>query len=432
MLPAFCRGIYRSFTAFLLVISHSVVPLAQTRNDSRPVPVSAGTSSGVCTLQRSVALLPENADATPDARYPLGLVSTATGALIAYRTAADNVYIIRVDDGLGRVARDRVVTGPVASFSLASAPGGAALLSAERDAQDGRDEREVLLLARLDTAGNARNIPRALSRVLHCDGVAIVATATGFLTAWGTTSGPSTTTMTLDARGVPNAAARIVVDGSAPTLIALTGATRFAMTTINAGTPNASVSSPVASGATALGPTLSHLDESGAAVEGWPLSASPRTVVTLPSVALVFGVNSDSFSITRWWPGNSPTEFTANAMRAVVNDTRVMQAISERNSAIVLVDNGNASEQFVRVQPDGTSTLLASRTGTHGALAPSLDGSSEGASFLSAAHTIGHAGVELQRWICPRTSLAPTVPVSPVTPSVPDAGAAVVSPTPAP
>jgi hypothetical protein len=377
-----------SIAGILLAILHFKHAAAQSRNDVR----SGVAVSNICTLQRSVALLPETPEATPDARYPLAVVATATGALVAFRTATDTVYVARVDDTLSRVARDRAVSGPVVAFALATAPGGAVMLSAERDAQDGRDAREVLLLARLDTAANARNIPRALARVLRCDGVAITATATGFLAAWGAMSGPSTSTLTLDARGVPNATARIVVDGSAPSLVALTGATRFALSSVSA-----------------TGHRLSHLDETGAAVEGWPLVARPRALVALSNVSLVFEANGESLSIARWWPGSALVEFTANSLRSVLNDTQVVQAISDRNSALVLVDHGNASEQFVRVQSDGTSTLLASRTGTHGAVAQALDGGS----FFSAAHTIGHAGIELQRWQCPRTIVGPTPPSSP-------------------
>ncbi len=404
MLSAFVCGKSPKITAILLLITQTSTLFAQARNDPRVLPVSAGA----CTVTRSVALLPESGEATPDARYSLSVVSTATGALIAYRTAADTVYIARVDDALGRVARDRVVSGPVAAFSLASAPGGAVLLSAERDAQDGRDEREMLLFARLDTAGNARNIPRLLARVLHCDGVAVTPSATGFLTAWGTVSGPSTSTLTLDVRGIPNAAGRIVVDGSSPRLVALTGGTRFAMTT---------------EGPT--GQAMSHIDETGAAVEGWPLMAPTRALVTLPSASIAFGVTGDSLSISRWWPGNSPTEFTANSLRAVLSDTRILQSIGERNSAILLVDVGNASEQFVRVQSDGTATLLASRTGTHGAFANALDSALDSWSFFSAAHTVGHAGIELQRWLCPRTTVVSPLPIS--QPSTPATDASVLS-----
>jgi hypothetical protein len=303
--------------------------------------------------------------------------------MIAFRAqTSDELVVVRVDDSFARIGEDRVVAGPVTAFSLAAAPGGAVLVAAERVARDGRDAHDDVLIARLDANGNARNIPRSLARTTRCDGVAVRPSATGFVVAWGSRDGPTTSTVTLDARGVPTARARVVVDASAPMMVALTGDTRFAMTV--RGTS---------------GSSLLHLDESGASVEAFTLSMPSTVIAALPSNVLVFSATADS--LARWWPGSSVSEQVLPLSRMLGPSLQIVSAHHDR-AVLLVVDDRSGREHLVRVTSDASTTLLASFVGVRGAVAPSLDGSS----LVTVTHnSIG--GLDLARWSCPRI-ISPT------------------------
>lgn len=371
---------------------------AQTRAQE---PRSAAVT-GVCTLLRASALRGAAAELVHP-RAPLAIAATATGAIIAARArASDDLWLIRVDDSLARADEDRLVGGPVTSFALAAAPGGAVLAMAERVARDGRDAHDDVLLARLDTVGNARNVPRSLGRVLRCDGVTARPSATGFVVAWGSLDGPTTTTVTTDARGVPNARARVVVDASMPRMVALTGETRFAV----------SVSGP-------SGSSLLHLDESGASVEAFALGGTPVALVALPNAVLTFSTVSESLAFARWWPSSALVETNLALPRSITAATHVSASSADRASAVLLVDDRAGREHLVRVSIDGTTSLLASFAGARGAVTHALDG----ASLLTVTHgTAG--GLDLARWSCPRV-IQSTIAPAPSTSTIADAATTV-------
>lgn len=366
----------RAPLALFLLLSPTTA-LAQARPDLRPV----GTPA-LCTLVRAASLTFAAPMPAPNAQTQLQLASTATGAIVAFRArTSDELVVLRVDDSLSRAGEDRVVAGPVTAFSLVSAPGGAVLTAAERVARDGRDAHDDVLFARLDTSGNARNIPRSLARTTRCDGVAVRPSATGFVVAWGSLDGPTTSTVTLDTRGVPNARARVVVEASAPMMVALTGDTRFAMSVRSASATS-----------------LLHLDESGASVEAFSLSSPAAAMVGLPSNVLVFASSADTSGLTRWWPSSPASELTFTWPRTLGPSPQIVSANNDR-AALVVVDDRNGREHLVRVGSDGASAWLASYVGARGSVAPSLDGSS----LVSVTHNLS-GGLDLARWTCPRTA----------------------------
>lgn len=383
-------------------LSLSAIEPSAPRAQTRPQDTRA---SGACTLLRS-SVVRFGAEATPNAQTPLAIAATATGAIVAFRARVrDELWLLRVDDNFARAGEDRVAAGPVTAFSLVSAPGGAVLAMAERVARDGRDAHDDVLIARLDAAGNARNVPRSLARVARCDGVAVRPSATGFVVAWGSLDGPTTTTVTTDARGVPNARARGVVDASSPRMVSLTGDTRFAL----------SVSGP-------SGSSILHLDETGASVEAIAQNATPVAIVALPSVVLSFASSGENVALTRWWPAATPAEFGVLLPRSITSP-RVISSAADRNAAILVVDDRAEREHLVRVATDGSSTLLASFAGSNGASALALD-----ASTLFAATHAPNGAIELQRWSCPR-SPAPSLATNTPTPN-PSQDAGVVDATP--
>ncbi|MFO0560763.1 MAG: hypothetical protein U0269_22290 [Polyangiales bacterium] len=378
----------RSRYAWGLALCISGAASAQTRPEPRPVAPPA-----LCTLVRSNSLAFAAPAPAPNAQTQLQLASTATGAIVAFRArTSDELVVLRVDDSFVRVGEDRVVAGPVTAFSLAAAPGGAVLAAAERVARDGRDAHDDVLIARLDANGNARNIPRSLARTTRCDGVAVRPSATGFVVAWGSLDGPTTSTVTVDTRGVPTARARVVVDASAPMMVALTGETRFAMTVRGAS-----------------GSSLLHLDESGASVEAFTLSAQAAVIAALPSNVLVFSAAADG--VARWWPSSAVSEQPLLLSRTLGPSLQLVSAHNDR-AALIVVDDRSGREHLVRVTSDGGSALLASIAGARGAVAPSLDGSS----LVSVTHnSVG--GLDLARWTCPRVNpptntTAPTVSIA--------------------
>jgi hypothetical protein len=372
----------------------------QVRPDPRGVAPPA-----LCTLLRSNTLTFVGSSPAPNGQTQLSIASTATGAIVAFRArATDELVVLRVDDSLARAGEDRVVAGPVTAFALTAAPGGAALVAAERVARDGRDAHDDVLFARLDAAGMARNVPRSLARAVRCDGVAVRPSATGFVVAWGSLDGPSTSTVTTDFRGVPNARPRIVVDASAPMMVALTGDTRFAMTVRNTN-----------------GASLMHLDESGAAVEAFALSSPASAIAALPSAVLALSSNAnpnpDAVALARWWPSSALAESTAALPRSLGPQPQIVSAHNDR-AALVVIDDRNGREHVVRVGSDGSTSWLASYVGARGAVAPSLDASS----LFSVTHNPA-GGLDLSRWSCPR-AVTPTITpaVQPPTNPPSDAG----------
>lgn len=364
------------------------------RAQSRPI--SSAAPAG-CVLQRASALSFAAPSPAPNANAQLSIAATATGALVAFRArTTDELVVLRIDDNLARAGEDRVVAGPVHAFALVASPGGAALVAAERVAHDGRDAHDAIVLARLDTAGNARNIPRALARTTRCDAVAVRPSATGFVLAWGSLEGPSTSTVTTDGRGVPTARPRVVVDASAPMMVSLTGDTRFAMAVRSAS-----------------GASLLHLDESGASVEAIALNGAPAALVALPSTVLTVSTSGDAQALTRWWPNTLSSELSLSFQRIVGAQPQIVSASNDR-AALLVVDDRNGREHLVRVTTDGNATALASWTGAHGAVTPALDGSS----LFSVTHTPVGA-LEVARWSCPRPPATQPTPSSATTqPSV--------------
>lgn len=368
----------------LVALCASSGALAQSR------PVSSVAPAG-CVLQRASALSFAAPSPAPNGSAQLSIAATATGAIVAFRArTTDELVVLRVDDNLARAGEDRVVAGPVHAFALVASPGGAALVAAERVAHDGRDAHDAIVLARLDAAGNARNIPRSLARATRCDAVAVRPSATGFVVAWGSLDGPSTSTVTTDGRGVPNARPRVVVDASAPMMVSLTGDTRFAMAVRSAS-----------------GASLLHLDESGASVEAIPLNGAPAALVALPSSVLTVTTSGDAQALTRWWPTTPSSELSLNLQRIVGAQPQIVSASNDR-AALLVVDDRNSREHLVRVAIDGSATALASWTGARGAVTPALDGSS----LFSVTHTPLGA-LEVARWSCPRPpSTQPTASTS--------------------
>jgi hypothetical protein len=370
-----------------LAVTASLAGQAAGQARPEPRPLAPPT---LCTLVRSTTVAFVAPTPAPNAQTQLQLASTATGTIVAFRArTSDELVVLRVDDSFVRVGEDRVVAGPVTAFALASAPGGAVLAAAERVARDGRDAHDDVLLARLDANGNARNIPRSIARTTRCDGVAVRPSATGFVVAWGSLDGPTTSTVTLDSRGVPTARARVVVDASAPMMVALTGETRFAMTVRGAS-----------------GSSLLHLDESGASIEAFTLSAPIAGIAALPSNVLVFSAAGDG--LARWWPSSAVSEQPLPLSRTLGSALQLVSAHNDR-AALIVVDDRNGREHIVRVTSDGGSALLASISGARGAVAPALDGSS----LVSVTHNSA-GGLDLARWTCPRVnpptnSAAPTI-----------------------
>ncbi len=380
-----------------IALTLTAVDPAPSRAQARP---PEPRSAGVCTLLRS-SVLRFAPEAAPNPQSTIAIAATATGAIVAFRARTrDELVILRVDDNFARAGEDRVAAGPVTAFSLVSAPGGAALVMAERVARDGRDAHDDVLLARLDAAGNARNVPRSLARVARCDGVAVRPSATGFVAAWGSLDGPTTSTVTTDTRGVPNARPRVVVDASSPRMVSLTGETRFAI----------SVSGPA-------GSSLLHLDETGASVEAIAQSATPVALVALPSIVLSFASSGDNVGLTRWWPAATPVEYSVALPRSIAGGARVVSSASDRSSAVLVVDDRAEREHLVRIAPDGTPVLLASFAGSNGASASALDGNT----LFSATHAPS-GGVELARWSCPRSTTPTTSTQPPLTALSQDGG----------
>jgi hypothetical protein len=382
----------------LAVLSGRGAARAQGRPDVRGAPAA----SAGCTLVRERALA--TGTRALDPRHPLSIAATATGALVVFRArGTDELVVVRVDDGLARVADDRVVAGPVIAFALTSAPGGAALAAVERGTRGGRDVYDEVILARLDTAGEARNVPRVLARVQRCDGVSILVNELGAMVAWGTADGPASATVVTDARGVPVGSVRTVVPASSPTLASFAGGGRFAMMTRSD-----------------AGASLSLLDGSGAAVDGVARGGVPVAIVGASSTVLSFAMNGDALTLARWSPGSAPVESVLVLPRGVSPVARLVHATSDRTTALALFDDPSGREHLVRVSPDGATARLATLTGARGALAPSLDA---GAFFLAAHGPDG--GLSLQRWTCP--GVPSPVAVAASSPS-PDGGAPLIDP----
>lgn len=352
---------------------------AQARTEAR-----ASASATGCTLIRS-ANLQLNAASIASTGGTIAAVATATGWLLAYRARTDAVWIARLDDSLVRVDEDRQVSGPVAAFAMVPAPGGAVLVLAERDRHDVASSD--VLLARVDTRGDARNVPRQLGRVSGCDGVAVTPSIHGFVVAWGSREGPTTSTVTTDLRGVATARSRVVVDASMPVLTALTGQTRFAM---------------IARGA--AGSTLLHLDESAAAIEAWPLQGRGRTLVALPSQVLAWSSSGDDGTLaTRWWPGAAPIELSNASLRAITPSMLAVTSVADRYGVLAMIQDSTGRELLVRVGNDGVASSLGLRGSGSGALAASLDNTA----VLVVNHRADGA-LAVQHEQCPRMpTLAP-------------------------
>jgi hypothetical protein len=381
--------------ALVALVALGLPPSA--RGQGRPDARTGAPTSGLCTLTRGVRLATEGR--VPDPRRALSVTATATGALVFFRArGTDELVVVRVDDALARVGEDRVVAAPVTAFAVTSAPGGAALVAAERVAQGGRDSHDDVVLARLDTAGEARNVPRLLARVQRCDGVSILANEFGTMVAWGTLEGPASVTVVTDARGAPVGRARVVVQASSPTLAIFGGSARFAM-----------------AARSDEGASLLHIDGSGAAIDRVARPGTPTALVGLSSAVLSFATDADALSLTRWSPGSAPIEVGLALPRGVPPSSRMVHATADRATALTLFDDPSGREHLVRVAPDGSSWLLATLAGARGALAPSLDAGS----LFVAAHGVDGA-ILLQRWACP--GAAPSAPIALVPASAPDAG----------
>ncbi len=200
-----------SGAALLALSLANASAVAQPRDGARRAP--AEPVSLAATVVRHLVVAPgDPVDALDPAVAPV-MVFTADGALLVTRDRAGGLSMAHLDAALHRADAPRTLCAPAEAYAMVHSPpghDGAAVLYVERD-------REVVL-ATVDPAGAARNVPRMLLRADEpVTAVALCPTDGGWATAWTTATGAAWVTW-VDLLGVPRVAPRRVADGASPRL----------------------------------------------------------------------------------------------------------------------------------------------------------------------------------------------------------------------
>lgn len=334
-----------SFALAALLAGSAVI--AQNRSNDYP----PAQQSPRCSLIPA-PIVPRTPDSSPDPRSAPALLPMDGGTLALWRAERGGLWVAGFDTSWNLRGEEREFAQPATLFAATPAPGGAAVALVEHGSHG-----DALLLARLSATGEARNVPREITRTDSVDGIAIAWTGSGFVVAWGIggSSGPATYALLTDARGVPRTSPHRVATASAPRLAHVPGADVTVLAATGGG--NAVVASLDATGAV-LGSSR------------WPATA--RGLVASPSgivYALALPGEGQSAllpSLVRWIPGATTVE-TPVPLR-VAPGSSVVALESDRNGMVAAIDEPSGREIIARIGFDGSAALLAVRPGTLGAL----------------------------------------------------------------
>jgi hypothetical protein len=327
------------------------------------------------------------------------------------------LYLARLGSDFERAGEDRLVAQPAGPFALAPAPSGGVLAVVEADRRSGG---QVVLLARVTSNGEARNVPREMVRTEGVDGVAVAWTGTGYAVAWGARGGPSPGSYVIftDARGVPRGPARRLLDATGPRLVSL---------------PNADAVVLSATGGSG-DPTFVALALDGTTTASTRVPASVRTLSASPSGASASSLvarpdpeGGTSFGLFRWSIDAPPSEIdVALHMSAGAS---VLALVPDRAGLLATIEEPQLGRELVvRVALDGSATLLAARPGSLGAAVANADGA-----ITVVGHEpppLGAGRLALVQLACPRASPASSNVPTVTEGNAPDAAVARTQPLP--
>jgi hypothetical protein len=294
-----------------------------------------------------------------------------------------------------RATDDRELARPAGVFAATAAPGGAAIVMVERQ----RHGEDALLLARVATDGEARNVPRELVRANGIDGVSIAWTGTGYVIAWSVAGeARGTFVVEADPRGVPVGSSHRALDASGPRLATLAGSSDVVLVSTAGADPAGTV-----------------LDGEGNATDGTSWPATARRIAAGPtgygvfSVALPIGPDGAIAPVAvRWSPGSPPTQSDAPIRLAA--GTTVVDVVGDRGGILATFDEPSGRELIARIAPDGAAGILATRMGSLGVIEPASDGTIWVLGHEPAPP--GQAHLAMVQVVCPRAA-PPTPPSGP-------------------
>ncbi len=309
----------------LVALVAAALPLsarAQLRPAARP--------RCVVTAHAAVAL-----DDALDPRTPPAVLLLDTVTVLAWRDRADALRVQRFAPDLRALEDPRIIAQPVHIFTMARTPTGFALAYVERD--------HDLVVARRAESLEAQNVPRVIeSLTAPTAALAFAAFAGGSLVAWATPT--DVRVMSLDARGVPQGAASVVLEQPRSRALSLDPGDPITL--------RVDVSDP------AVEPWVFTLQPDGAVASRsrWPLGALGP--VRLGDSALTAQINPlGSPMLLR---GNAVVAPAAIADPAVTPRAQLDALAVDRDLAIALVSDSSVGRQsLTRLMPDGSASWLA-------------------------------------------------------------------------
>jgi hypothetical protein len=152
------------------------------------------------------------------------------------------------------------------------------------------------------------------------------------------------------------------------------------------------------------------MDLDGNVADTSPWNGLTRTLTSAASAAAAIAMSSageptenTGWAIARYSPGAGTTGIPV-ALRTP-QGAWPLAMLSDRYGAEVLFSENSRRESFVRIAPDGSATLLATRAGSQGSIVSTADG------YILAGHQIADTrsrAIDLVFLVCPRTNYIPT------------------------